>query len=163
MKLFPFYILLILSTGLILSGFNIGTPFRYSKSFNSLPDDAQVIVGITHVTVGKDSVKNKLFWNHTFKVVDSLPSHTGYLGHKIRKQLFGKEGWTMTVWADEDSLHRFVSGDTHSQAIKNGLGAVVKARFVRFTLSKSQLPLSWDDAEKIMDDQGRDLYGSRGK
>jgi heme-degrading monooxygenase HmoA len=150
---------MLIGIGLMLSAFTFGTPFNSSEALKTMPEESQVVVGITHVTTGDDSSKNDLFWDHTMRVVDSLPSHSGYLGHKIRKQLFGNEAWTMTVWQDEDALQNFVSGEKHSDAIQNGLDAVVKARFVRFTIAKSKIPLSWDDAEKIMDEKGRDLYG----
>lgn len=144
---------------LILSAFTFGTPFQSSEALEKIPADVQVFVGITHVTTGDDSAKNKIFWDHTMRVVDSLPSHEGYLGHKIRKQLFGNEAWTMTVWKDEAAIQNFVSGEKHSNAMQNGLDAVAKARFVRFEIPKSAIPISWDDAEKIMNDKGRDLYG----
>jgi heme-degrading monooxygenase HmoA len=80
------------------------------------------------------------------------------LGHKVRKQLLGNEAWTMTVWQNEESLNHFVRGDMHSNAIQNGLDAVAKARFVRFTIERSKIPLSWDEAEKMMNEKGRDLY-----
>lgn len=154
-----FYGSILIAIGFLLSAFTFSTPFSSSKLFKTIPDDAQVVVGITHVTIGDDATKNDIFWDHTKRVVDSLPSHTGYLGHKIRRQFFGHEAWTMTVWQDENALQNFVSGEKHSDAIQNGLDAVVKARFVRFTAAKSQIPLSWDDAEKIINEKGRDLYG----
>ena len=143
----------------MLSAFTFGTPFQSSEALEKIPADAQVVVGITHVTTGDDSSRNEIFWDHTMRVVDSLPAHKGYLGHKIRKQLFGNEAWTMTVWKDEKALQNFISGEKHSDAIQNGLDAVVKARFVRLMISKSDVPMSWDDAEKMMDEKGRDLYG----
>lgn len=144
---------------LMLSACTVGTPFNSSKALEAMPNDVHVVVGVTHVMTGDDSAKNKIFWDYTMRVVDSLPSHDGYLGHRIRRRIFGNEAWTMTVWTDEKALQNFVSGAQHSDAIKNGLDAVTKARFVRFVLAKAQIPLSWDDAEKVMDEKGRDLYG----
>lgn len=113
------------------------------------------------MTTGDNSKKNDVFWDHTYTVIDSLPIHSGYLGHKVRRKLFGNEAWTMTVWKDEESLNGFVRGDKHGEAIQNGLDAVAKARFVRFTIERSKMPLSWDDAQKIMNEKGRDLYGKQ--
>jgi heme-degrading monooxygenase HmoA len=144
---------------LMLSAFTFGTPFRTAEGFDEIPANTYVTVGITHVITGNDKAKNDIFWDHTMRVVDSLASHKGYLGHKIRRQFFGNEAWTMTVWEDEASLQNFVVGKRHQDAIKNGLDALVKARFVRFKITKSGIPISWDDAEKIMDERGRDLYG----
>ena len=138
--------------------FYVGPPFKSTEALKSLPPDSTVMVGITHVTVGDDRKKNKVFWDNTFTVVESLPKHEGYLGHKIRKILLGKQGWTMTVWQDENSLNRFVRGSTHASAIGTGLPAVTEARFVRLSVKRSELPLSWEQAETLMDTQGRKLY-----
>ena len=134
-------------------------PFRGTEALDTLSPESVVVVGITHVTTGNDSEKNDIFWENTYAVVDALPTHNGYLGHKVRKQIFGNEGWTMTVWKDEESLNNFVRGDRHSTAMQNGLDAVAKARFVRFTTKRSAIPLGWDEAEKMMTEKGRDLYG----
>lgn len=152
---------LVLGLWVSLSGFMLGPPFRGSDALDALPPDATVVVGVTHVTTGDDAEKNDLFWKHTNAVVASLPSHQGYLGHKIRKQLFGNQAWTMTFWRDETSLNDFVRGDTHGAAIQNGLAAVEKGRFVRFTVERSKVPLSWGEVETIMNEKGRDLYGPR--
>jgi heme-degrading monooxygenase HmoA len=148
----------IVSAWLLSSAFTFGTPFRSSDELNALSPDAPVIVGMTHVTVGDDRRRNDIFWDYTFRVADALSAHEGYLGHKIRKKIFGNEGWTMTVWKDEESLNDFVRGKAHADAIQNGLDAVSKARFARVTLKRSQIPLSWTDAEAIMKEKGRDLY-----
>lgn len=148
----------ILSAWLISSAFTFGTPFRSSQTLEKLPPDTPVVVAMTHVTVGRDKKKNDIFWDYTFRVADALPEHDGYLGHKIRKKLFGNDGWTITVWKDEKSLDYFVHGKAHVDAIQNGLGAVAKGRFARVILQRSQIPLSWSDAEAIMREKGRDLY-----
>ena len=154
-----FYLVALTTMSLMLTAFTFGSPFRASKELDQLSPETMVTVGITHVTTGDDSKKNDIFWQYTYAVIDSLASHKGYLGHKIRKQIFGSEAWTMTVWKDEASLNAFVRGDMHSQAIQNGLDAVAKARFVRLTIERSKIPLSWAEAEKIMTEKGRDLYG----
>ncbi len=143
----------------IFNACTLGTPFRSTDTLEALPNDAKVMVGITHVITGDDSKKNDVFWDHTMRVVDSLPSNQGYLGHKIRKQIFGHEGWTMTVWQDEASLQRFIDSQKHRDAIKNGIDAVAMASFVRFEALKSDMPISWDYAKKIMNKKGRDIYG----
>lgn len=142
----------------ILTSCMIGTSFRHSELLNTIPDNTKVIVGVTNVITGDDSKKNKLFWHHTMRVVNSLTSNDGYLGHKIRKQIFGHEGWTMTVWRNEESLNSFLKGDIHRQAMQNGLDAVKEGRFVRFSIEKSKIPISWKEVEKIMNEKGRDLY-----
>ncbi|MFN7709543.1 MAG: hypothetical protein ACK5O7_01070 [Holosporales bacterium] len=143
----------------LLSAFTISTPFRASETMNTMAPDHRVVVGITHVTLGEDREKNDLFWTLTETVVDSLAIQKGYLGHKRRKQLFGNQAWTMTVWLDDASLNGFIRAETHSKAIREGMDAMLKSRFVRVTLPRSKVPLSWNEAEKIMEEKGREMYG----
>jgi heme-degrading monooxygenase HmoA len=154
-KIFP--ISIVLGIWATISACSLSMPFRSSKALDNILPDALVTIGITHVTLGADSKNNDIFWKYTTQVLDSLPNHKGYLGHKVRKQLFGNEAWTMTVWADERSLNGFVQSDVHTTAIQQGLNAVSKARFVRLNINRSKIPLSWDDAEKIMDEKGHNL------
>ena len=143
---------------ILLSACNISIPFQSSDALGTLSPDAPVIVGITHVVLDHDPEKNDVFWHHASNIIDSLPAQKGYLGHKVRMQLFGNEAWTMTVWLDEESLDSFVMSEPHSEAMAHGLDAVKIARFSRFTLNRSDLPMAWMDAEVIMNAQGRELY-----
>lgn len=136
----------------------VGPPFKAVEQFAVVPSDTAVVVGITHVTLGDEREKNGVFWDYTRQVIESLPEHQGYLGHKLRKKLLADEAWTMTVWADEDALDQFVRGSVHVMAMGNGLPAVKSARFVRLILPRTQTPLDWDTAEQMMSEKGRKLY-----
>ncbi len=143
----------------ILSGcFHLGPPFKAADQFAQVPSGRTVVVGISHVTLGDEQEKNRVFWDYSRQVVESLPDNEGYLGHKLRKKLFVDEAWTMTVWADEDALNRFVRSTRHAMAMGKGLPAVKSARFVRLTLPRAQTPLDWDTAEQMMSKKGRNLY-----
>ena len=136
----------------------ISSPFSQSELLTNLASDEKVVVGITHVELHPDSDANSLFWQHTYRVIDSLENQQGYLGHRVRRDLGGASGWTMTVWEDEAALISFKQSNVHTTAIANGLPAVANARFLRLTLNKSELPLPWNELEKKMDQQGRKLY-----
>ncbi len=138
--------------------FYISPPFKSSKLFKELPDDSKIIIAVTHVQLAQDKKQNKIFWQNTTRVTDSLPTNKGYLGHDIRKKIFINEGWTLTIWTDEDALENFVYGKVHAQAMQQSLPAVKEARFVRFTRRVKDIPLSWQQVEKIMQQQGRKLY-----
>lgn len=122
------------------------------------PAPRAVVVGITHVTLGDEPEKNHVFWDYANRVIDSLPEHEGYLGHKMRRKLFKSEAWTMTLWENDQALNRFVRGQRHSTAMGNGLPAVKSARFVRLILPHAQTPPDWATVEKMMSEKGRNLY-----
>lgn len=114
-----------------------------SPSNNSSGESKTVMIGITHAIV--DGKNRKQFDKHTRLVIKSLPQHDGYVGHRVRTRIFGNEVWTMTVWQDERSLDAFVRAPIHREAIKQGLGGVKSAQFLRFEYPAADVPPSWDE------------------
>ena len=64
----------------------------------------------------------------------------------------------MTVWEDRAALSQFVFGDVHDTAVMEAMSAVADGRSFTASVSVEQLPLSWSDAEKLMDEKGRSLF-----
>ena len=64
----------------------------------------------------------------------------------------------MTIWQSSISLNSFVNGEIHSTAIGYGLPAAKEAKLVRFTVLRSDIPLSWKIVEEEMQKNGRKLY-----
>lgn len=143
----------------MLSGcFYLGAPFKANGDFSTLSTAEPVVIGITHVTLGSDAQKNAAFWENTQRVIDALPRHDGYLGHKVRKRLFVNDAWTMTIWKDANALDKFVTGDQHRLAMTTGLPAVKSGRFLRITVPRNEAPIAWKTAEQLMASKGRKLY-----
>ena len=138
----------------LLSSCTIGSPFKgpgfKSGTVTAETNNDQVIVGLTYIQTGPDDQKNDLFWNHVMQVYDSMESHKGLIGYAIRRELFGDQGWTMSVWENEQSLNDFVRSEIHQAAIKNGMPALEQTRFARLTVHKDQIPLKWEEATEIL-------------
>ena len=154
-----FIIITLLAAAFLLTSCKMAAPFRgpITNVNHFLPDETALIV-LTYVKTGADSEKNKVFWEYVLKVDAAVPQQQGYLGHSIRRVILGNEGWTMTAWENEQSLNNFVRSEIHQAAIANGIGAVVKGRFARIIVKRSEIPISWQYAEQILAEQGRDLY-----
>ncbi|MGB1117976.1 MAG: hypothetical protein ACPG30_04625 [Parvibaculales bacterium] len=135
----------------------VSQPFTKSQALEELPAEKDVIVSVTHVVLQKDRTQARRFWSFNQRVVDTLAENQGYLGHKLRLRLFSGEAWTMTVWEDRAALSRFVFGDVHDTAIMEAMSAVADGRSFTASVSVDQLPLSWDEAEELMDEKGRSL------
>jgi heme-degrading monooxygenase HmoA len=142
-----------------LASCKMAAPFRgpITETSQFAPDET-ALIALTYVKTGTDSAKNKVFWEQVMKVDAAVPMQAGYLGHSIRRVVMGEEGWTMTVWANEQSLNAFVRGEAHQTAIAKSINAVVAGRFARITVKRSEIPISWTKAEQILKEQGRDLY-----
>jgi heme-degrading monooxygenase HmoA len=152
-------ITLLVALVLMLTACKFGTPFSGPiNEMKKLSSNETAVIALSYVRTGDDSAKNIVFWDYVMEVNDNLPKQKGYLGHSIRRVVLGKEGWTMTVWENEQSLNEFVRGDLHQRAIDKSLNAVAKARFARATVKRSEVPISWEKAEQLLVTQGRDLY-----
>ena len=64
------------------------------------------------------------------------------------------------MWEDRAALSQFVFGDVHDTAIMEAMSAVADGRSLTTSVSVDQLPLSWDYAERLMDEKGQSLLGA---
>ena len=143
----------------ILSGCKIGTPFsgpatKRPPGPGTSPDDP-VVVGLTYVVVGKDKKRAKTFWSHVWNVKEAMQDQPGFLGAAVRRKVFGKEAWTLSVWEDDQSVDAFVGSSYHRKAMKEGWPALTTARFARIQVTRSEIPISWKRAEQILAERGR--------
>jgi quinol monooxygenase YgiN len=128
----------------LLAGCSVSTPFRWldeTPAGLAATPDAQVIVAVTHATI--DASRRKIFDQGAQRVIDSLLTQPGLIGYSVRRQLFGNEVWTATVWTDEASLLQFVQSPAHLQAVREGNIAIMQIDYTQIRLRKSELPVSW--------------------
>ncbi|MEB0031430.1 antibiotic biosynthesis monooxygenase family protein [Undibacterium sp. RTI2.1] len=143
----------------LITGCSVSTPFKWvngelqKKTIGAIEND-QVLVAITHANIDPD--KRDLFNAGAYRVLDSLPSQPGLLGYSVRRQLFGDEVWTATVWLDEESMLRFVQSPAHVQAVRESRSAVRNIQYTRLLIKRSDLPLSWDVLLKSSDPQHKE-------
>lgn len=90
-------------------------------------------------------------------VVKSIEKNSGYLGHEVRASVWQGDGWTMTVWENEESLERFAGSKIHREAMKKGWAALERADFARIVVARHELPISWPRAEELMKEHGRSI------
>lgn len=155
--LFTFSLILLmatLTTSCVVST-SFSGPGYDSKKGTVISSSDTVVVGLTHAVLGNDSKKNALFWKNIKRVVASLPSQPGFIGYRLRREIGGKNAWTMTVWQDEASLQHFVASEVHQRAIREGFGALAGNRLAHITVDKKEIPLSWDRAEEILAERAR--------
>ncbi len=148
---------------LSLNGCAISTPYRTSDDGTVPPANDTVLVVITHSELAEGTDSESDFWSNVSAVADSLDGRPGFVGYRLRRQLLGRNSWTMTAWADEASLEAFVQSDVHQTAIREGWPALARARFARVTLPRSDMPISWDRAVAILDAQGRESVNTQNR
>ena len=131
----------------LITGCSVATPFKWvngesaKKTLGAIDND-QVLVAITHANI--DSDKRDVFDAGAYRVLASLPAQPGLLAYSVRRQLFGDEVWTATIWLDEGSMLRFVQSPAHVQAVRESQSAVRQIEYTRLLIARSDLPPSWD-------------------
>ena len=85
---------------------------------------------------------------HTVRIMGQLRRSRGLIGYSLRARLAAKRFWTLSVWEDEAALRGFVHAEPHARTMAALAPHMGEARFFRWTLKGSELPLSWEDALK---------------
>ena len=140
---------------LFLSGCYNGMPYQDNGKY---PEVEMVAVGLTHAVLYDDPQLLPQFRSYARNVLASLESQPGFIGRKTRRRISGKEVWTMTVWTSEEALNKFVRSDVHQAAIGHGLAAVKSGEFARTIIPRSEAPLSWKKANKLLKESPRKIY-----
>jgi len=75
-----------------------------------------------------------------------LPSQPGLITYSLRREIFGTQEWTMTVWKSTDTRDAFGGSPAHRGAMKLTSILVNDFNVQRFVMRRDELPLSWTDA-----------------
>lgn len=135
----------------------ISAPFQKSSQFDkyNVNDNTEVVVALTEVEIHGSLLNQLTFWRRVSSVRSNIESNNGYLAGSIRREIFGSNAWTMTVWKDEDSIDNFIYSQEHERAMKEGAPAVKKGRFFRIRKQWRELPLAWEEAINLVHEEGR--------
>jgi quinol monooxygenase YgiN len=131
--------------GLGLSGCAIATPLRHGADgpADALPSST-VLVAVTEAVL--DPRQRRSFDRQTTLLYERLPAQPGCVAYSRRKQLFGHKAWTLTVWRDPAAYAAFVGSAEHRTAMRDGVGALRSAKFLKFEWpSAGPLP-TWSEA-----------------
>lgn len=110
-----------------------------------------VVVSVTHAVLIPG--EREAFDRYVRSLSELMDEQPGLIGFSLRKELFGDEAWTMTAWEDEASLVAFSRSPAHREAVEAARHGLRRARFRRVTIPASELPLSWDRALAILDEE----------
>ncbi len=86
-----------------------------------------------------------------FRSFEAQEAYPGLLAYARRKQLFGSEVWTLTVWRDEASHSAFVRAPGHREAMRQGRSALRRTRFAQLEWPLDQGLPSWRGALRALE------------
>ncbi|MFN4042713.1 MAG: hypothetical protein ACK4HI_00800 [Limnobacter sp.] len=129
------------AAGLALTAFSISTPFVYPQGKAAIAQNAKLVVTHAFIQDGKSGP----FYSRSEEVVKSLKGQPGLLAYSVRRQLFGNQAWTLTVWDSERSKSAFIRSSAHQSAMAEASSVLSCARFLRVDWSGEIKNLNWDE------------------
>lgn len=142
---------------LALKGCAISTPWPRMAPADVERSNDLVVLVLTRVVV--DPEQRSAFDRQNSRVMASMRSHPGLLGYSARRELFGDQGWTLSVWASDEARAAFVRSAVHREAIAKSLPALRGVEFKRLTVARKDLPANWDQVlDLLAEPEGRRNY-----
>jgi len=108
------------------------------------------VVVATHTQVAKG--ERKAFNDHVAAVDEQLPGQAGFVASALRAQIWGRERWTLTVWADHDALNTFVVEGAHARAMQDAARVIDGLHTALWEVPRGDWPPTWDDALAELDE-----------
>lgn len=126
---------------------------QYSRETRALTGDPhrEVVLALTNATL--DGKQRSGFDSSSKKIFKNIAKFPGYIGGTVKVQIFGDEVWTMTIWEDEQSLQSFIYSTQHLDAMYMTNHAMKKFRHLHIKVRAKDLPYSWKQAEKLLENK----------
>jgi heme-degrading monooxygenase HmoA len=142
---------------LVLGSCTVATPFRgpgYDRraGVTVATEDGQVLVALTRARL--DRATRAPFDRSIGRVAGGMDQFDGLVGFSFRKELFGPEVWTMSVWTDQQALDRFLESALHDEAMAAGGPATQAFEFHAERLPAQEIPIPWSRALSLLDAAG---------
>ena len=90
------------------------------------------------------------FLRYSGAVSKQLEGTRGLLGFSFRAKILARDFYTLSVWEDERALDDFVRAEPHRGTMGTMRPHMAEPKFVRWMVSGSEVPPSWDRAMAVL-------------
>ncbi|RTL17265.1 MAG: hypothetical protein EKK52_16755 [Burkholderiales bacterium] len=133
-----------------LAAFAISTPMRVAALMPGESAQALLQVSITWACVRPGH--RFAFAALTRQVAALLAEgQPGLVCHSVRREVFGRQAWTLTAWRHAEDRDRFAAHPVHAHAMAASRQLLSAVRTRRLALRRDELPLSWAGALALLD------------
>src|SRR5713226_8373678 len=87
-----------------------------------------------------------IFLRYLFQIQKQLRATPGVIGYSLRAKVLSRNFWTLSAWADEETLMDFVAKIPHAQAMKAMEPHMGPTKFTKWKVLGTALPLRWEEA-----------------
>ncbi|MDA7967305.1 hypothetical protein [Ruegeria sp.] len=125
------------------------TPWISPFKINPEPE-TDYIIQITYLPL-RSYLDFPTFFKDVQKVQDQLQKSHGLIGFKLRADILAKQGYTISVWENAESLKKFISSGAHKETMDQSRDYLGEGRkFVTAFIKGSDFPPSWEWAIKML-------------
>lgn len=89
----------------------------------------------------------------TMRIRRQLAGAEGLIGYALDAQLLRKTFWTLSAWENQQALNAFSKNDPHRARVDEIRPHMRPATFVFWTANASDLPPTWADARRRIEEQ----------
>jgi hypothetical protein len=93
------------------------------------------------------------FLASTLRIRRQLARAEGLVGYALDAELTRKTFWTVSAWTGRDRLYRFDGADPHRTAKDHIRPHMEPSTFVFWTATAADLPISWDEVRRRLDER----------
>lgn len=120
-------------------------PWINGRAKNSGSEGGTAVVFASRLPVRGRLTPPAFLWG-IVQIVRQLRTADGLLGYSLKAQLISGTYWTVSAWADESSLHRFVGDVPHKDIAANLASSLGDPTFVQWETEAVNVPVTWDVA-----------------
>jgi hypothetical protein len=102
------------------------------------------------------------FMRYSQSIRGQLQRTEGAIGYSLRAKILRRDFWTLSVWESEEALRQFVRADPHGGVMRSLVPHMGPTKFVRWKAQGSEVPPSWDEADRRMSAEEGEKVSGRG-
>ena len=102
------------------------------------------------------------FFRYTQAIRGQLQRTEGAVGYSLRAKVLRRDFWTLSVWESEEALRAFVPADPHGGVMRSLVPQMGPTKFVRWKAHGSQVPPSWEEADRRLSAEEGERVSGRG-
>jgi hypothetical protein len=107
----------------------------------------------------KSYLRIPTFLAATMRIRRQLARTPGLVGYSLNAQLLRKMFWTVSVWSSRPALDEFARTDPHHRDTDRIRPAMLPTTFVFWTARADELPISWAEVRRRIDDERPSVGG----
>jgi len=122
-------------------------------------DGDDFVASTTFFQVKDDNASTTAFNDHMTKLQEALKTQDGLVGYSLAFTPGSNDDYrTLAVWQSEDAMLAWVTSDAHSEAMQDMADKAKGGAVASWNIKRAEIPPTWDDAKKHLDDDGKEAY-----